>query len=208
MYNSFLIFIILILLCVNVFLKIFFLDENSSKLNEHFTEEESIQKNIIESVASTYNNANYTTKNATVDDVTIIGSLNLLPKGIVVAWTQVDAPYGWVICDGTNGTPDLRNRFIIGASSTRQINTKFGSETHKLLADEMPNHTHTYDGKKKIVNADAGRERELLWTRGGTDIKNNLIPDNDVSTSATGSSSTLPFGTMPPYFVLVYIMKI
>ena len=45
---------------------------------------------------------------------------NIVPKGIVVAWfgsTSV-LPDGWALCDGTNGTPDLRDRFIVGAGAS------------------------------------------------------------------------------------------
>lgn len=41
-------------------------------------------------------------------------------KGIICLWggAIVDIPAGWHLCDGTNGTPDLRDRFVIGAGST------------------------------------------------------------------------------------------
>ena len=42
----------------------------------------------------------------------ITGSFNLLPKGTIVAFNSDKAPNGWALCDGTNGTPDLRGRFI------------------------------------------------------------------------------------------------
>src|SRR5690625_782038 len=46
-----------------------------------------------------------------------------VPGGIIVMWsgTHTDIPSGWLLCDGTNGTPDLRDRFILGATSESDI---------------------------------------------------------------------------------------
>jgi microcystin-dependent protein len=56
--------------------------------------------------------------NLTVDgDVTIGGSFNLLPRGVIVAWSNAAPPAGWALCNGANGTPDLRGRFIRMAST-------------------------------------------------------------------------------------------
>jgi microcystin-dependent protein len=40
------------------------------------------------------------------------GPFNIIPKGVIVAWNSKDAPAGWALCNGQNGTPDLRGRFI------------------------------------------------------------------------------------------------
>jgi microcystin-dependent protein len=57
------------------------------------------------------------------------------------------APSGWALCNGENGTPDLLGRFILGSGqgkglTNRTINTKDGTETHKLTVAEMPSHNH------------------------------------------------------------------
>ena len=43
----------------------------------------------------------------------------LLPAGLILLWSgsQASIPSGWALCDGTNSTPDLRGRFVIGAGS-------------------------------------------------------------------------------------------
>ena len=51
-------------------------------------------------------------------NLTIRGSFNYLPKGTIVAFNSDKAPEGWALCDGTNGTPDLRGRFIRMQSDT------------------------------------------------------------------------------------------
>ena len=55
---------------------------------------------------------------------------NGLPKGAVIMWHGEvnDIPDGWAICNGENGTPDLRNRFIVGVH--------FNTDTEKKAAEE------------------------------------------------------------------------
>lgn len=57
----------------------------------------------------------------TINDISgttgIFNTLNLLPKGLIMAWNGSTAPSGWAICDGTNGTPDLSKLFILCASN-------------------------------------------------------------------------------------------
>ena len=51
------------------------------------------------------------------------------------------APSGWAICNGQNGTPDLRNRFIVGTGAYNLGNTG-GANSVTLTATQMPNHAH------------------------------------------------------------------
>jgi len=72
-----------------------------------------------------------------------------LPKGVIVAWSGTNVPQGWQLCDGTNGTPDLRGRFILGAGqgpglTGRNMGESGGEETHLLTVQEMPPHNHTF----------------------------------------------------------------
>ena len=68
-----------------------------------------------------------------------------LPAGGIIMWSGAisDIPSGWAICDGTNGTPDLRNRFVVGAGGSYNVQTTGGEATHVLTVAEMPNHTHS-----------------------------------------------------------------
>lgn len=76
------------------------------------------------------------------------GGYVLIPHGTIVMWTGSLAPSGWALCDGANGTPDLRGRFVLsfgqGSGLTnRLVNQTGGAETHTLTVNEMPSHTHT-----------------------------------------------------------------
>ena len=68
-----------------------------------------------------------------------------LPTGVITMWSGASTaiPAGWWLCDGTNTTPDLRGRFIIGASGTYAVAASGGSEDVTLTTAEMPAHSHT-----------------------------------------------------------------
>lgn len=67
-----------------------------------------------------------------------------VPSGIIAMWSgsTLSIPSGWVLCDGLNSTPDLRDRFIVGAGSTYAVGDTGGANTVALAAGEMPSHTH------------------------------------------------------------------
>ena len=63
----------------------------------------------------------------------VVGSITTEgPHGIICMWSGSIAaiPAGWVICDGTHGTPDLRDKFIIGAGTTYAPGASGGSNSH------------------------------------------------------------------------------
>jgi microcystin-dependent protein len=78
----------------------------------------------------------------------------LVPAGTIVMWSGANVPNGWVVCDGTNGTPDLRGRFIVCAGQATAatvagdttpnytLNSKGGVNSHTLSIAELPRHQH------------------------------------------------------------------
>lgn len=78
-----------------------------------------------------------------------------MPTGVILMWSGaiVDIPSGWLLCDGTNGTPDLRNKFIVGAGDTYAVNVAGGEATHVLSSAEMPAHTHVQDSHNHTQNS-------------------------------------------------------
>lgn len=110
-----------------------------------------------------------------------------VPSGGIVIWSGaiVDIPNGFVLCDGNNGTPDLRNRFIVGAGDTYAVNASGGSSSH----------THAFTSNGHNHNLVAG---SLVASGGDFD---------SATTTETDSGITDPANHLPPYFSLAYIMK-
>jgi microcystin-dependent protein len=67
-----------------------------------------------------------------------------VPVGFIGMWSGSTAtvPTGWALCDGTNGTPDLRDRFIVGAGSTYAVGATGGANTVTLTTSQIPSHSH------------------------------------------------------------------
>ena len=108
-------------------------------------------------------------------------------KGMILLWygPVVLIPTGWQLCDGTNSTPDLRNRFIVGAGDTYNPAATGGTLTHLHTGDNS--HTHTVVGGTDIA-------------AGGAYNQTTGSPNK---VGETGSADTLP-----PYYALAYIMKL
>lgn len=66
------------------------------------------------------------------------------PPGIIVMWSgaTTNVPDGWTLCDGKNNTPDLTDRFIVGAGSKYNVGDTGGAESVALTGAQLPSHTH------------------------------------------------------------------
>ena len=149
-----------------------------------------------------------------------------MPSGGIIMWSGSVAsiPTGWVLCDGTNSTPDLRNRFVVGAGDTYSVDVTGGSLTTTLTAENLPAHTHNFSGN----TSGAGDHRHNLTfglSNGGNHYFNygqigaagSIDPNTAMGSSGnhthsfsgtTGSAgSGSSFDNLPPYYALAYIMK-
>ena len=77
----------------------------------------------------------------------IEGKTGSIPKGIICMWSGLleDIPSGWHLCDGNDGTPDLRNRFIVGIGNKYGVGDTGGNDSVILTEDQMPSHSHSGD---------------------------------------------------------------
>jgi len=128
-------------------------------------------------------------------------------SGMIMLWSGsiVSIPTGWLLCDGTSGTPDLRSKFVTGAG-TLAVNATGGS------ADAIvPSHTHTAtdSGHTHGYNDNAGSALSFDGPGGGTwrgiSAATTAAGFANITVSTTGVSPTN--ANLPPYLALAYIMK-
>jgi microcystin-dependent protein len=134
-------------------------------------------------------------------------TLTAFVSGMIMLWSGSIAsiPSGWALCDGSSGTPNLRDRFVVGAGNTYAVNATGGSadaivvsHTHSITDS---GHSHTFN----ITTESAG------WPAGGGGVRSGsgLVTNSattGITINSTGSSGTN--ANLPPYYALAYIMKL
>lgn len=157
-----------------------------------------------------------------------------IPDGSIIPWygNLKEIPDGWHLCDGSSGTPDLRDRFIVGAGSVYNLGDIGGQESVKLEASEQPNHYHYFGYNYSSNNGQFPciRDRALIpkypasangagvtaskwngsnggnwwgWDGGGS----SYLLSNLVTSLAYGTAADKAHENRPPYYALYYIMK-
>jgi len=138
----------------------------------------------------------------------------VIPSGVIVMWSGSVAsiPAGWFLCNGGNSTPDLRDRFVVGAGSTYSPTATGGSAnavvvSHTHTATSVvtdPGHAHSY-------NAPSGTDDggfsgsvvdNIISATTGTAVTGITVSTTVASTGSSGTNANLP-----PYYALAYIMK-
>jgi hypothetical protein len=151
---------------------------------------------------------------------------NSIPSGLISMWsgTIASIPSGWVLCNGSNGTPDLRNKFVIGAhtdsagvaySTVTGSNTQTGgtkdaivvSHTHtatSVVTD--PGHLHTFTN---YSNANGASDTPIIGSSNTltTVSTNSAVTGISVATTNSTEGSSGTNQNLPPYYALAYIMK-
>jgi len=138
---------------------------------------------------------------------------NAFVAGMIMLWSGSSAtiPSGWLLCDGTNSTPDLRNRFVVGATSTYAVGATGGSadaivvsHTHTATVTD-PGHLHSISGARGGTPNGGAPYLQAAENAGGGTNTVSATTGITVSNSSTGSSGTN--ANLPPYYALCYIMK-
>jgi hypothetical protein len=156
---------------------------------------------------------------ATVGSVSFDGSANVtmsttgasqFSTGMIMMFTgsSGSVPIGWVICDGSNGSPDLRDKFIIGAGGSYAIGSNGGSKDAGLLK-----HSHLYNDVSSNVSG-SGSVRVLEASSRNDDavsvVRSLSITDSSGSRTTSIEGTVDGTGTglnLPPFYALSFIMK-
>ena len=141
-----------------------------------------------------------------------------IPSGGIILWSGStgSVPSGWYLCDGTNGTPDLRNSFIVGAGNTYAVGATGGtadaivvSHTHtatSVVTD--PGHVHpplngtNYFGAGGSSQFNGPNFNGAFSSTTGSAVTGVTVATTNASAGTSGTNQNLP-----PYYALAYIQK-
>jgi len=134
--------------------------------------------------------ADYNTLNAQVNKA--------MPAGGIILWSGAAnaIPSGWALCNGTNGTPDLRGRFIVGAGGTYAVGNMGGADNVTLTQSQLP----SYDIWIGVDPYNLGPAGE------GTVQGSANDPHSSVRAQSNGGGQA--HENRPPYYALCYIMRL
>ena len=134
-----------------------------------------------------------------------------IPAGGIFLWSGSigSIPAGYVLCNGTNGTPDLRDRFVVGAGTTYAVNATGGSanavvvsHTHAATVTD-PGHNHTYD-----YNFGGTSPNQYAPTQSNAfEVKTTSSAFTGISVTNATAGVSGTNANLPPYYALCYIMK-
>ncbi len=158
----------------------------------------------------------------------IPGTNASLPSGVIVMWSGAIAniPSGWALCDGTNGTPNLLDRFVASVpNAVTNPGATGGANTYTLSAAQLPSHTHTGSGSTSSNGAhthtlpgyhlygNSGPIPFYNWSNNSYATSTNTTSSDGAhshsfsfTTNATGSGAAID--NRPAYYALAFIMKL
>ena len=174
--------------------------------------------NILDGATPTTAELNFVT-GVTSSIQTQLSTIQVIPSGVIMLWSGAAnaIPTGYVICDGSNSTPNLRNNFVIGAGDTYAVGATGGSANAIVVDHTHTGTTNTTGAHTHLIphNYDSGTAGNYI---SGNDGPNNIAGSSNQSgmSSAGDHSHTLTISNtgssgananLPPYYALCYIMK-
>jgi hypothetical protein len=155
--------------------------------------------------------------NTTQIATTAFALANGVPSGCIMLWSGSIAsiPSGWLLCNGSSGTPDLRDRFVVGAGSTYAVAATGGtadavvvSHTHTATSNVSdPGHYHNSYTSGAPNGGGAGACLSYFQGAGGPQPTQPASTGITVGTTITSAGVSGTNQNLPPYYALAYIMK-
>ena len=151
-----------------------------------------------------------------------LGSSFSVPIGGIIAYTGSlnTLPLNYHICDGTNGTPDLRDRFIVGAGSSYNLNTIGGISTNILALNQLPNladflnktiavqGNNQVNGSNNLVSNLPIRAWSWEYFQKNEGNTHGYFKNAFATIPGTSTSFGQPIENKPPYMALYWVMRI
>jgi len=153
----------------------------------------------------------------------------ITPVGGIILWSGAVASIGtgslvnWALCDGTNGTPNLTDKFVVGAGSGYAVSATGGSANAVLVAHSHgitdSGHDHdievltdaTVGSPNGSVDQNPTSNAVTATSTGSISTETTGISINTTGLNASGATANAQTGTnanLPPYFALAYIMRV
>lgn len=151
-----------------------------------------------------------------------LGSSFSVPIGGIIAYTgSLNAlPLNYHLCDGTDGTPDLRDRFIVGAGSSYSLNTIGGTSTNILALNQLPNLTdflnktiavqgnNQVNGSENLISSLPVRSWSWEYFMKNEGNTHGYFRNAFATIPGTSNSFGQPIENKPPYMALYWVMRI
>ena len=163
----------------------------------------------------TYNPSTNTLKVGNIIDSS--GNASAFVTGMIILWygDTSNIPGGFVLCDGQNSTPDLRDRFIIGAGNNFSAGNTGGSNSITLSEANLPSHRHFVVsnslGGQNRTGSNVSANNQVAKGTGAGNLYESYNLASTGSNASAGRSSSVGSGTAidnkPLYHALCYIMK-
>ncbi len=146
-----------------------------------------------------------------------------VPSGVILMWSGAvnNIPAGFALCDGQNGTPDLRGKFVVGYDSRdndyNTIGNTDGNKENTLTEDDWPAHYHFMAVDATVSKVALSSSNNFMASYGKTagDYEWYTLqglaegtPTLGRTSSAGNGEGDLVLENRPPYYTLAYIMKL
>ncbi len=167
-----------------------------------------VNNNLEVKGATTLDGAVHVKGNLDVVAPSTIAGFGTIPIGGIIMWSGSVAsiPDGWALCDGgthnSHATPNLRDRFIVGAGSTYAVGATGGAAEVTLTVAQIPAHSHTLTVKT------VGYAAAWNGTSEATGAPNESRNNGNQTWTTNNKGDGHAHENRPPYYALCFIMRV